>query len=74
MNTNKTIADILKDTNARISDGDIWLIWEGAYLGSWQIWQRQGRRAVMVAEFLDYEEDKAVREFLRLAGYSEESK
>lgn len=66
-----TIADALKATNARISDGDTWMVWEDAKLGSWQIWQkkRNGRGVAKVAEFLDDEEDEAAREFLRLAGY-----
>lgn len=65
------IADILIGTNARISDGDTWLVWEDAKLGSWEIWQkkRSGRGVAKVAEFLQDEEDAAAREFLRLAGY-----
>ncbi len=66
-----TIADALKATSAFICDGDTWMVWEDAKLGSWEIWQTKpsGRGTARIASFLEDEEDEATREFLRLAGY-----
>lgn len=59
------MADILKERNARISEGSHWLVWnEDHMLGCWQIYQAGRGKGVVIFE--DPDESAAVAEFLRL--------
>ena len=65
----KTLADVLKQTNCRISTGNVWLVWdEERFGGCWIVYSTKPYQRNPTREIETTDEDEAARKFLALTG------